>query len=171
MLRLARKYHGITCNFRLIILAFIWVVSLLCGVLYSARHQSVVVLMRLILSFQVSIVGVLFASILPFLITIYCSSNVKLFLIYTLCFFRGFLVGYAICALTITYGTGGWLVYMLSSFSSAISNLLLLLLWFYELNKSSFHIRNLRIVAALLAVVFSAIDYLFVSPFTATLII
>lgn len=158
-----------SCRFGAIILAFSWTVSLICGVCFSAKDLSVVVLMRLLPYSQVSIVGLIFVLLLPLLIAILCLFYAKPVVLNILFIIKGFFLGYFLYGVKVAFGDSGWLMRFLVSFSDSCMSLVLLWFGFRQIEKNKLSLKKDAIVASAATLIIGIIDYFLVSPFLASL--
>ena len=164
-----KRKNEILCRFNAIYLALFWLIGLICGVCYAACNQSVVVLMRLAIFYQVSIVGLVYVLYLPIIAAVLCVKRSCPVAFYTVASLTSFLFGCSLCWITYVYGTASWLIKVLLLFSESAVNILILYMGY---QKSSARFETVReychlIIAALLL---GCLDCLLVSPFAATLL-
>lgn len=164
MNRSTRKFR-LSCSFNVIILAFFWTAALICGVYFAVKDPSVVFWMRLLSSSQVSIVGLGFVLFLPLLISIAAGYSGFPIAIYIISAAKGFLYGYCLAAISLTYSDACWLYRFFLLFSDSAMNVVLLWFWFKRVSYGRCWLRRDAIISAALAVVIGAIDYLVLSPF------
>lgn len=154
-----------------LILAFSWLLGLICGILVClSAGNSFASWMRSTVYGAVSIVSLLFVTILPFLfsaLAVYLSKPVLLLVI---CFCKAFLLSYVSLGVYQAFGSAGWLVRYLLSFSECMSAPLLYWCWQrYLLGKASLFGWESAYAFAL-AVLIGSADYCIISPFLASLI-
>ncbi len=127
-------------------------------------------LMRMTASSHMSIVGLAFSRLLPFLFAAAAVFISKPWLLMPVLFFRGFFYSWCACITVSAFGTAGWLVQPLFQFSD--SCLLPLLCWFcirrFSDTKATYY-RDLGICASISALA-GAFDYCIVSPFLVMLL-
>ena len=161
--------HKFFCRFNILFLALIWTVGLICGVCYAANNLSVVVLMRLAISKQVSIVGLLYVLVLPLLIAAMCVYHSRPVVFYILIALEAFLSSSSLYWVANAYGSAAWLMQILLLFSKTISNAFLL--WTgYKQACCAFSFRTYCICVVFILPLIGLIDYLILSPFTVTLL-
>lgn len=155
---LSRKYS-------VIFLAFIWCVGLAYGSLsHLYAGDFFVSLMRTAIVRPVSIVNLLAVSLLPFLfsaVAVFLSSR---FLICCVCYIKAWLFGFVSAGCFFSFGTAGWLVWLMVCFRDMLCLVILWLYWLHHYDRSdTFRISTLLacITAVFLAVSF---DYCFISP-------
>ena len=107
-------------------LAFSWVLGLgFGGLVFRSCGETAVSLMRLALYEQVSIVGLLLSSLLPFLFSAFAVYLHCPGLLLVICFFRAFLYSYFLCSLFGAFGPSGWLLRWLFLFTDSCAAALL----------------------------------------------
>jgi len=153
-------------------LLFSWgSVGLLFGTLLAACADTYFhSWMRLAVSDRVSIVCLLAAQLLPFLIAAYAVNISKLRLMYAVCSIKLFAFTYMGSVIGIAFGSAGWLVRLLFLFSDFI--LVPCLCWFCfrrTLDNNRTAKRDLLICIGI-CIATALIDYLFISPFLARII-
>lgn len=154
-----------SCSFGAIILAFFWTVSLICGVCFSAKDLSVVVLMRLLPYSQVSIVGLFLVLFFPLLITILCFYFEKPIVFIVLLVIKGFFLGYFLYGMNAAFGDSGWLLRLLTAFSDSF--MVFVLLWFgvRQTGSRTVSFRKDVVIAVSATLIIGILDYFLVSPF------
>ena len=136
---------------------------------FENTGNSPILLMRVALCCNVSISSLLCSVFLPFLLSFLCVYFSKQWLLYWICFWKMFSFGFSANCLLRAFGSAGWLVQSLSMFSDLAA--LIMLTWFC--------VRNLRIcrhparkdflVATSVVFPICVADYIFISPFVASL--
>lgn len=157
------------CILHVVILAFIFATSLIYGIFTSYRDLSVVVLMRLTLASEVSIVGLFVVLILPLLITIISVNYRCSIVIYILSMLKGFSIGYCTCGIALSYGSAGWLIDFLFFFSDFFATLILFWFWFRLIYLEGNNLKRDGVVSVLSASLIGIIDYFVVAPFGVSL--
>lgn len=152
------------------ILGLFWLLGLLLGIFFTARaDDSYFLLMRQAACCRVSITGLAAVVVLPFLFCTFAAS-VGIWLIPWICLIKAFLFSSCAAALTVSFGTAGWLVRLLLQFSDGMC--LPLLFWFsarlYACNRDDVF-RDLR-NCLLFAAATVCIDFCVISPFLVSLI-
>lgn len=151
-------------------LGLLWFCGILCGVLVAfVAESSVSALMRTLLSSRVSIVCLMTVTFLPFLLAAFAAFISLPQLIYPLSFLEAFSVGYCNSCVAVAFGDAAWLVRWLYLFSSCCSTPVLY--WFFSrcVQQENNQLRRDCAVGAVLLFAIGCIDYLFVSPFAASL--
>ncbi len=155
----------------LFVLAFFSILGSVLGV-FTAHSTSTYYfyLMRTAVTCHVSIVGLFFVMLLPFVITAFAVWISMPLLLLPVSFFSSFSFSLIVCYVVSAFGSAGWLVCSMFLFTSASTQLCLYWLSIRHLHGSS----NLVTVDFLVCIVFllaiSMIDYLFVAPFLVQLI-
>ena len=154
----SRKYYRI-------LLALIWLIGLCCGVIFFYLVQiSSFPLMRGVEHYSVSIVSLLFVSLLPFLFSllfVYIRSFPFLVL---LCYMKSFLFSFVSMGIWLAYGGAGWLIRLLAMFSDLSCLVPLWWCWIHctELDLKTAVRPFLSAVLAVTGIV--CFDFYFVSP-------
>lgn len=147
-----------------------WIIGLLLGAFFAAgMDDAVLSLMRLMLSAQVSIVGVFLCALLPFLFAAYAVMIERDSLLYAVLLLRGFSLGCGIWLTVRLFGSAAWLVQPLAQFTGNISSAVLLLAALRWQGRPHRVKRELICVSVFLALV-SAADCFAVSAFLAALL-
>ena len=147
------------------ILAFAWLLGLgFGGLAFCYAGESIVSMMPLAASSQLSIVGLLLSTYLPFLL---CAGAVFFSmprLLAAIGFFRAFSYAYVVCAVFAAFGSGGWLIRFLLMFTS--TGACILLYWYMGR-----HVSGLRcfsfgglVFCLICAGILVLLDYFHVSP-------
>ena len=152
-------------------LALSWVSGLLLGAILSASAgESIASLMRALVYGDMSIVGLLFVAILPFLITAIAVRFSNPVLLYSSVFCRAFLCSYVALGLLMTFRTAGWLLCLLCLFCDYFRLPLLWLCWLHAASGEGTAFLHRTILCVLAVGLASVFDYCIVSPFLAELI-
>lgn len=118
-----------SCSEKTCMLAFFFLAGILCGSYFSFRTGSVsILLMRGISKGSVSIVSLLLALFLPFLLS-FASCVLDSVLLFPICFCRGFLFSYIQTGFILSFPSSGWLLRWLVLFSDGTSQAVLYLFW------------------------------------------
>lgn len=118
--RLLERFSS-ACRIRQFFLAFIWCLSLMLGALFAFWSQNVVAsLMCMVPLCRISIVGLGLVILFP----LFLSAAAVIFsvpdLVYLFLFFDGFSFGYCLLGAVFAFGSAGWLVLLLISFSKIL---------------------------------------------------
>lgn len=154
-----------------VVLACFWSGGFVFGILFFfLAGDSFVSLMRRASCCRVSIVSLLMANLLPFLISALAVYIHKPWLLYGCAFFRSCLLGFVSMGTLMAFGSAGWLVRLLLMFSDVSLAILLYLYWLR-------HISGLRRFSpvdcggyAAAALLIGSIDHCFVAPLLVQLI-
>lgn len=154
-----------------VFLAFFWSGGLVFGItLFALAGECTVPLMRQAASCQVSIVSLLMANLLPFLISALAVYIHKPVLLYGCAFLRACLLSFVSMGTMVAFGSAGWLVRLLLMFSDICLAVLLYVYWLW-------HISGLHRFSSLTcggfaaaALLIGSIDHCFVAPFLVQLI-
>ena len=155
-----------------ILLAFSWLLGLGAGGFVSRNAgDHIVSLMRLAPMCQMSIVGLFFNILLPFLLSAFAVyvGLPKLMLI--ICFGKAFTYAFVVCGIFACYDGSGWLIRWLLLFSDSCS---LVLLYGYALRHISGACRFSLSSFAVLVVgigLLTGVDYTMISPFLRRLLL
>lgn len=154
-----------------LLLACTWMTGLMFGAFFSARAgDTYLLLMRTAASSRVSVTGLAASAYLPFLFAAFAVSVNKPKLLYPICFCKAFLSCAAFCGAALAFGSAGWLVRSLLSFTDLC--LLPVFCWFM-IRHIGGDVETLKKDLALCtgaAVLVGSLDYCVVSPFLAMLI-
>lgn len=153
------------------VLAFCWLAGLVCGILVClSAGSSLSSWMRSTVFGSVSIVSLLFAAILPFLLSAFAVYISKPALLLVICFCKAFLFSFVSLGVYQAFGSAGWLIRLLLLFSDCM--LIPLLFWYWHrhlMSKCSFCVWESVFVLAL-SVLIGSIDFSIISPFLVSLI-
>ncbi len=153
------------------VLAFCWISGLICGILvFLTASDSLFPLMRSIPFGTVSIVGVLYASVLPFLLSVFLVLLDRPVLIFLLCFFKAFLLTYLSLGILRHFGSAGWVFQCLLLFSELISTPLLYCFWHRNVARKVVLCWQEASAVLALVILAGSIDFCIISPFLASLI-
>lgn len=163
-----RFYASFSTSFRLFL---IWILGLLLGTFsLMAADESFISLMRLAPSRQVSIVGLLISSFLPFLLCVCAVYIGKPSSLYLICFVKAFLFAQCSMALSLAFCSADWMIRILYQFTDLVS--LPFFCWFClrHISGSGALIRRDILVCSVVWLLVASIDFCVVSPFLAMLI-
>lgn len=95
----------------LFLLACCWISGLLCGVIcFSVSSSGVISLMRRTVLSPVSIVGLLNAALIPFLLSALFSLLSIDWIVFCIVFIKAFIFSFVSLGLILSFGSGGWLL-------------------------------------------------------------
>ena len=153
------------------LLGVAWIAGLLsgCGLFLSANIP--LSLMRGVLDSSVSIVTMLTNLMLPFLLSAFAVYLSQPWMLILFGYLKLFLVGYVSLGITVSFDSAGWLLRMLILFADLIS--LPLLFWYqYKGVRGSMVCSPLfSSVIFAICILVGCINYVYVLPFVADLII
>lgn len=153
-----------------LLLALAWLSGWLCGLLLAFLSDDFLIsLMRGTLTAPVSIVRLLGASTLPFLISAFAVFLLRPILL-PVCFLRAFLSGLFAGGLMRAFGPSAWLLRFFLMFGDTLTAPILYWFWLRGVERRcrpSFWETAACISAAILI---GSVDYRFISPFLARLI-
>lgn len=152
-------------------LAFSFTSGLVCGSLtYLLAGESLIPLMRSALYAPVSIVGPLFVSVFPILLSAYAVFLSNFVLLLPLCFVKAFLFSFASIGISQAFASAGWLIRSLLLFGSWTSLPILYWYWLRSLTPGyQFNFWETIFVCSL-ACLLGSIHFGIISPFLVRLI-
>lgn len=153
-----------------LLLALTWLSGWLCGLLFAFLSDDFLIsLMRGTLTAPVSIVRLLGASTLPFLISTFAVFLLRPILL-PVCFLRAFLSGLLSGGLVRVFGSSAWLIRFFLMFGDILTAPILY--WFWLRGVQNRHRPSFWETAACIsaALLIGSVDYRFISPFLARLI-
>ena len=147
---------------KVIWLHVVWIMGLLCGGVFALfADSSSVSLMRM--PGHLSIVGLLFIPLFPFLISAFAVYLSRPRLIYVICGWKAFCFGAGAVLIRLSYGSAGWLVQGLLLFTDGITLPILYWLWLRCLEGGGFR-RSAAVCLGLFALT-AAVDWKWIAPF------
>ncbi len=159
----------ISCRKRVIFLAFLWVCTLLLGVILArvlcGRTFS---LMHTVIDSGVSIVPVILVRFFPLIVSAILAFFFSNKYIPIVAFFRAICYGFCSGCIYIIFGKAGWLLHLLIMFSGALANVALLFFWLHIL-VSARRIGTAFFISGAVILFSIVIEALFVYPVLATL--
>ena len=153
------------------LLILCWSTGLLFGnAVATNAGEFLVPMMRSAVSAPVSILGLLAAAVLPFLISAYAVSISEPWLLLIISTLKAFGFSFSACAVSLAFGQSSWLVRFLFLFSDHCVMPLLWLYWLRHISgEKAFSLQEMACFIAA-AVVIGWMDYFMISPFLAALI-
>ena len=150
-----------------LILAACWICGLLCGVFYySSSLPDIIPLMHRTVSCSASIVGLLNAALIPFLLSALFMAVSRPWMVAGICFVKAFLFSFVSMGCLIAFGSGGWLFRFFLLFCDCVVSPVL---YWYWLRHISTPVRSWWIVTSVaLAIVIAfvtVLDYRVFAPF------
>lgn len=156
------------CHF---VLAFFWLTGLVSGILVClSAGDSFVSWMRSTVYWSVSIVGLLFVTIFPFLISAFAVFISRPGLLLPICFCKAFLFSLVSMGTVQAFGSAGWLIRCLLLFSDCVSVPLLYWYWLRFLPGTRTFCGWETVAILALGALIGSVDYRIISPFLVHLI-
>lgn len=156
---------------RLAALAFCWCSGLMLGLHYAYRADSTYfLLMRMAASCRVSIVGLLTAVFLPFLLSALAVYISRPELLLPVCFLKAFSFSCSAAAVSAAFGSAGWLIRFLLNFSECCTLPLLCLFWIRHISGVKRPAGRDFLICCIAVLTIGALDYLLISPYLVDLI-
>lgn len=153
------------------VLAFFWITGLLFGIwVYDSAEDSLLVLMRGVSQYTVSIVGLLCVTLLPFLLSAIAVFYSMPQLIFPICCLKGFLFSFVSVGVMQSFGSAGWLLRGLLLFSESTTMPLLYWYWTYCLSDRQRKCGYQMMYVLALSFLTASMDYRFISPFLVQMI-
>lgn len=150
----------------LILLAFFSVFGCSLGVYISHLSDTYTIyLMRMAASSPVSIVGLTFVILLPFLITAFAGWISKPLILLPISFFDSFSFTFILCCTIASFGSAGWLVCVMLLFTNIFVQLCLFWTWIRCFNGSFSSCAEDLFRCFLYSLAISFVDYFFVAPY------
>ena len=148
------------------LLACCWVCGLLCGVICSSiSSPETFSLMRRIVSSPVSIVGLLNAVLIPFLLSALFSLLSIDWVVLCITFFQAFLFSFVSLGMLLSFGSGGWLLRFFLSFGNCAALPLLFWCWMRIVSAGVDHFVITLVLIFFLFVIAIILDYHVIAPF------
>ena len=152
------------------ILAICFISGLAFGAAFSGSADSMAQLTPAALSAHGSLMGLLSAVLLPFLLSALVIVMGQPLLLLLIAFFKAFLAGFLGCSILRFYGSAGLLVRGLFLFSECATLPVLYYYWYRHLLPNRQSVPLTTATAVFAAVLAGTIDYCFVSPFLTAVI-
>ena len=154
------------------ILAFSWFFGLICGVLVSSHAgESFISAMRAAENSCVSIIGLLFAILLPFLFSAFAVFLSCRWLVFPIVFCKGICLSYVSLGVMLSFGNAGWLICLLAGFSDAVAAPLLFWFWMTCFEDNDPLRRYKCLMTAAIVILAGSVEYSLIQPFLAELLI
>ncbi len=151
-------------------LASFWVSGILFGILAAfSAGESLLSLMRTVPTAGVSIVSVLCAHLLPFLLSAAAVSFSGHLFLFPIAFFKGLCFAFVSMGITMTFGCAGWLYRLFLCFTDLMCMPLLYSFWLCCLedrDSLAYH----GILTGSVVLLFGSMEYRLILPFLADLI-
>lgn len=159
------------CSYFRVFLSFIWLASIIIGLMIASRFKSIPHnLVIAVVNEKLSILALALLLIVPANLVILAVRFRMPWFIYGLFVLKGIIFGFSIFSFLIVYIDAGWLLCILSMFSSTCSIFPLIFFCFRYYGESSDHFVRDAIILVFLSVLIGGIDYYVISPFLLTLI-
>lgn len=141
------------------------------GVCFSlCASSSFLSMMRMAVSSPVSIVSLLSAILLPFLISAVAVYLDRPVLLLPVAFVKAFCFSWVGLGVLSYFGSAGWLIWFLLMFSDCCSLPVLYWYWRRHIRENSSFDWSVSILVLSILVLIGAFDYCFISPFLANII-
>ena len=148
-----------------LILAVCWIIGIVFGVFcYSSSPTEVTSLMHRTLSCSVSIVGLLNAALIPFLLSAFFALLSMNWMVMGICFVKAFLFAFVSLGMLSGFGSGGWLLRFFLLFGDSTALPLLYWCWMRFVRAAAHSWIMIAVVCCLLlgAII---LDYRVIAPF------
>ena len=158
------------CNRHDIVLAFLWVLGLLVGMLFghfstewfdAFFHQSALQ--------HISLPGIAVVQLLPLLLSAMCVLVRRPGFLLILLFADAVSCGFNIYGITAAFGSAAWLVYEMLCFSDTITAILLLWLSVRQFSGRKYYFEKDLVKCLIISLVIGTVDISCISPFLVTL--
>jgi len=160
-------FYDFKCRkMNLLLLAFFTFFGCSLGV-YTSHTSDIISfhLMRMAVTCPVSIVGLTFVMLLPFLITAFAIWISKPYLILPVSFFNSFSFTLILCYTIVVFDTAGWLVCLMLLFSNIFVQFALNWHWIRFLSGTSVSPAEDLLICVFCALAIIVVDYFFVAPY------
>lgn len=104
---------------------------------------------------------------LPFLASYVVFQFLKPALVLPICFLKAFSYSYFGCGILLQYGSAGWLIRLLLTFSDGLALLVLCWYWLRHIEGNRFLLHRDTAVCAGIVLVIGVVDIMYISPFLA----
>ena len=160
-----RRTYSASYNFRVCVLAFLWLGALISGVCITTYRSLFSTLMRMCAATHVSIVGLVVTLFLPYVIAVLSIHYDRPAVIYCLSTIKAYCSGVSLALIYTGFGTGCWIALPLILFSMLAGNVYLLYLCIrYIGSDKQLTLRN-AVFSFIGILIIGIIDYLIISPF------
>lgn len=152
------------------VLAFIWILGLISGLLFSYRAGTSFFSAMHTADFRcVSIIGLLSLSVLPLLFSALAVFIGQPWLLVPIAFVKAFCFSFLAFGITVAFGGAGWLIRWLLMFCDCCSLPLLWLYWLRSISHSSKHNPGGTLSCFAAALAIGCVDYCLICPILADL--
>ncbi len=160
------------CKACIFILLCFWTFGILFGCLTAIRiPECDFSWMHTVPAHCASIVGLLFTGMLPFLLTAAAVCFSLEWTLFLLAFYRAFSIGYLSLLMLWSCDSGGWLARGMILFPDLICIPFLFRLWVQIFQGATDQLYGRLLSCSLICAAVTAIDYLVISPYLASLIL
>lgn len=149
-----------------LVLACCWICGLLCGVaFFSVSSPDTLSVMRRAVLCPVSIVCLINAALIPFLLSAFFALLSMNWMVMGICFVKAFLFAFVSLGMLSGFGSGGWLLRFFLLFGDSAALPLLYWCWMRFVRTSAAH--NWIMIAVVCCLLLGAIilDYRVIAPF------
>lgn len=154
-----------------ILVPICWILGLILGFCFGgSAGDSFLLMMRDLDQMIVSIPGLLFVTILPFLLTAVAVFLFQPWLLYLLIFGKSFCFGFCICGMMTVFPSVFWMGQLLLMFTDSCSLPFLMWLWLRHSDFSPKQFAGRYLFCMLASLTLMAMDYCVISPFVTTLL-
>lgn len=163
------SFSDSSCILSAFTLAFLWLLGLVLGAYLGMKCPvSYLHTLYFAAASPPTIFGLFISTFLPFVFCMYGSYRKKKWLIYISCFYKVFTFSFCSAALSVAFGSAGWLIRFLFRFTDFMT--LGVLCWFCIRSMMGILREQDYIICVAICVPFGIFDYCIVSPFLAMLI-
>ena len=154
--------------FQILLIILSWVLGLLSSVVVLSQYSFS--LMCPLNFDRVSIVAMIVSLVFPIVLSYILLNRCNIYLVLPVIYLKSFLYMSCYFAITLTFGSAGWLVRTLVLFSDSVSVLLLLILCYRYITKNKVALYRFFRIAILILFLIGSLDYYIISPFIMTLL-
>lgn len=154
------------CKGHVILLAFLWISGLLCGMFFiSAAGDLFSSLMYAAAFCRVSIVGLAAVLLFPLIVSAVAVYMAVPAFVLPICFLKAFCYGCVLFVSSAAFGNAGWLMRILLLFSDSCMMVPLHWFWCRHLSGRRDSLKRDLTVCVVLAAFIGSVDYFLVSPY------
>ena len=168
--KLCKSFKKPSFRTSVLFLFFSWITGIVLGfgLSFILKAQSIP-LMLVVSDCSISIAGLCFIILVPFLISLISYKLSKRWLIYFWAFVKGVCLGHSIPVMLWSFGTAAWLLHFLLSFSNVITLVPIFFFWFQCIRpEDSLPQKFVRLIL-IISVCVGLIDFFLISPSVLTL--
>lgn len=156
---------------RQIFICLAWILGLTYGMFISVNSSALVLsCIRCVPNERLTLCGMILTRISPVVISA-LLIRISYSLLYLFAYFKAFCYGFCMFGLLIAFGTSGWLISIFLLFSEFFAISVLFWFWIADSYETSDKFRKNLIISIIVITMVGLIEYYFVSPYTAMLII